>query len=300
MLLLFLGSCIIEDANVVVPANPRQVVVNSFLTPDSLIKANLTYSVNLDEPNEFDPVEDALVIIYENGLYLDTLIYKGLGNYFSSYFPKPLNKYRIEIKTNDGDLVTASSFMPEKPKIGIEKIELLPCSNSNFEYSDSFIITFNLYETPKGYDYWFGFLETANEGRCFPYTEKASFCPIQIMYSTDSRISKFNKSTFPSLVCSNKIVEEFDLEAYITKYSLMTDNGPISFITSSFKKDDYFLSAVAASDDYSKYYKSVISNLNYEYGKDENPFNSPEIIYSNISGGLGIFSCYNRVVIKIE
>ncbi len=289
-------SCIIEDANVIVPAYKKEVVVNAFLTPDSLINVNLTYSINLDEPNKFVTIDDARVVIYENEFLLDTLMFVGNGNYVSEYFPLALQLYKIEIITTNGIILNAISLMPEKPMTSIKSLEKVRCGSSDKMYA----ITLDIDRTPIGYDYWFGFLATAYDSICYPNNKKAIFCPTNIVYSTDNRISKFNQSTYPYFTCENMNLKEFGIEALITKNVLDENNSPISFLQNYFYRDRYFISVVAASEEYSNYYRSIISNLNYEYGKDENPFNSPQKIYGNIDGGLGIFSCYNRVVLKIE
>ncbi len=280
----------------VVPAYQKEVVVNAFLTPDSLITVNLTYSINLDEPNKFVTIDDASIIVYENDVLLDTLTFVGKGNYVSKYFPMALQLYKIEISTANGKVLNASSLMPEKPEISIKNLEHVRCGSS----SNTFSITLDIDRSPIGYDYWFGFLETAYDSICFPHKEKAIYCPTHIMHSTDNRISKFNQSTYPAFTCEDMNLKEFGIEALVTKSVLTKNRSPISFLVHYFRRGDYFISVVAASQEYSNYYKTVISNLNYEYGKDENPFNSPQKIYGNIEGGLGIFSCYNRVILKIE
>jgi len=112
------------------PNNYKQaIVMNSLITPDEPISVTLTLTmpiapssynhdslgipISLTEPTYID---DALVIVFEDGQVLDTLSFED-GIYISEKTPKVGSQYKIEASSAKYGDCSASTYLPALPGI---------------------------------------------------------------------------------------------------------------------------------------------------------------------------------------
>lgn len=72
------------------PEHKPQLVVNAMFGPDSVWQAHVTASQDINTPTAAQPVTDATVVIWENGLPIDTLLHDSADLYRSLRGRKPL------------------------------------------------------------------------------------------------------------------------------------------------------------------------------------------------------------------
>ncbi|MCF8363881.1 MAG: DUF4249 domain-containing protein [Prolixibacteraceae bacterium] len=118
LLLLFLGATLFSSCEKDVTFDfdrPVKLCLNCILNPDSTITARLTLSRNIENTTTFQPVDDATIVLYENGIELGTLTSGSEGNYYLDYHPESQNEYEIAVLHPDFENLTASTIVPQKP-----------------------------------------------------------------------------------------------------------------------------------------------------------------------------------------
>lgn len=98
---------------------PR-LVVNSILTPDTIIMAHLSQSrFLLGEQNEMPAVENGEVNLWVNGESEGTLRHIAAGFYVSTFRPSPDDFIHIEAGAQDFHPVSAETFIPATPDFAV-------------------------------------------------------------------------------------------------------------------------------------------------------------------------------------
>ncbi len=81
-----------------------------------------------------------------------------------------------------------------------------------------------------------------------------------------------------------------EVSLFVSYYPVMNKNNQTNY------KEEYWLEITGMSEDYYKYQKSYIKQVN----NLDNPFSSVVEVYSNIQNGVGIFAGYNRQMIHFH
>lgn len=112
--LLILSILACEQAiEIELPPHNSRLVVNSFIAPGEPLSLKLSASSFL-LVNNTNGIEDALVLLYENDQFVDTLIPHEGGYYSSGEFIPTANKsYEIRIDHPDYPSVSAQDYLPE-------------------------------------------------------------------------------------------------------------------------------------------------------------------------------------------
>ena len=127
--LCMLAACQ-SQVNYDFPNNYKQaIVMNSLITPDEPISVTLSltmpissdsydhdslgFPISLKEPTYID---DALVIVFEDGQVLDTLSYED-GIYISEKMPKAGSQYKVEASSAKYGDCSAGTYLPALPEI---------------------------------------------------------------------------------------------------------------------------------------------------------------------------------------
>lgn len=297
--------------------NPM-LVVSSFITPDSAIKAELTQSrFFLDEDfgefggYQFDKVTNADFSLYVNGAFKKKLIHAGSGIYLSDYKPNPGEEIKIEVSATGFTSVSGTSVLPAKPLI----LKVDTSSVTEKQYS----IGYNNYG-----DYGYNGQDTLSE---FTYKKTSfrvkfkddgnekNYYRLMVLKRTyyqdaviDTYLSKFEDIVFGNQQ-SNDIGNLFEFSSNNYNYDTFSDdllNGKeydLKFSSSKiidqknyyddsqFRKEvrsTFYIYIQEISFDYFMYARSssAAENMN------ENPFVEPVQIYSNIKNGIGVLGSY--------
>jgi hypothetical protein len=280
LLLLFFGVTLFPSCEKEVTFDfdkPAKLSLNCILNPDSTITVRLTLSRNIENDSTFQPIDDATIVLYENGTELGTLTPAGEGNYYLDYYPESQNEYKIIVIHPDFENLTAVTMVPQKPDVTFTPDTLKRIEQTEWYWLD---INFVIHDLPGKNNYWLYEKRTVhgvtNTGGGFQNI-KAPF------------IDDFNRSTEPESKFG------FAYNYYVRISDTGYDGEKMAFKLETVS--DGLINFLSADEHYDKYIKSSVkARMNSE---DELPFKEPVQIYSNIENGYGIFGACAITIIKL-
>lgn len=253
------------------PETEPKIVVNSFFTENSRIKVHLSESIGPVGGAPPD-ITDALVVVKENGVIIDTM-YLESGYYYSHILAEKNSNYALEITVPGMQSVFCKDIIPEKTIL-----QSYVCTDSIYIDGDGFIIN----ELELDFDDLPGssFYEVELEAHDVVHNYKMGLWFMKnsdpIITSTglldyNPRTLIFKDDMFDGKHCSVKIY--FATQAYL----------------------DYSLKIIFRSVSES-YYKYKEKQFAYLYSLENDIFSGmsePINLYSNITGGYGVFAGYS-------
>ncbi|SRR4030043_328411 len=253
------------------PEADTKIVVNSFFTDNSRIKVHLSRSIGILE-STFPECTDALVMVRENDIIIDTM-YMESGYYYSHFLAEKNNNYALEIITPDLDTVFCEDIIPEKTIL-----QSYVCADSILIDEDGMIINelkldFQDLPGPSFYEVELEAKDVIHNYKMGLWFKKNSDPVITstglLDYNPGTLI--FTDKMFDGKQCSVKIY--FATQAYL----------------------DYNLKIIFRSVSKS-YYKYKEKQFAYLFSLDSDIFfgmSEPISLYSNVTGGYGIFAGYS-------
>jgi hypothetical protein len=302
------------------PQGKKQLVLNSILHPDSIIKVSLTKTLPMGTTgSDFPVVENAEIKLYEDDVLIGRPAFQD-SVYMLDYQPKAGSTYRVKVEVPGFPLVKASDRMPEV-------VEASTC----FELSDRYDLDFvganaiqHIYiQDPIGIEnsYWFYKptikLSDRNCDKTSGQIKITDDCMEVVpgdhppMYYSFSTVpDRFN--SYIDVLSGGITVYDF----YIRVEDQSFDGQQIHFdMAGNYfpnqpednSEDDWYnnLQLINASQHYDRYLKSAVTYaLRSDLYTDEDisfkPFSEIIQSYSNVENGTGIFGAYNSVSIAIE
>ena len=288
------------------------LVVSSFVTPDSVIKAEVTKSrFFLDEGYVFDRVTNADFNLYVNGILKGKLTHTGSGIYESGYKPHPGEEIKIEVAAQGFTTISGTSVIPAQTPIlkvdtssVIEKEYYIGSKggyggmNSQDTLSEltlkkiSFRVKFKddgdkrnnyrlvvrkrIYYEDSALDVYLGNFEDIVFGN-----QQTNDIGSLFEFSRNN----YNYDTFADDLLNGK---EYELKFYNI---ITVDQKDFSGYESQFRKElrsTYFIYLQQISPDYYLYARSSSAAANLS----GNPFTEPVQIHSNIKNGIGVLGSY--------
>lgn len=253
------------------PETDSKIVINSFFTDNSPIKVHLSKSLGILE-NNFPECTDATVIVRENGIIIDTM-YQESGYYYSHIQAEKNKNYALEITAPGMETVLCEDVIPENTIL-----QSYVCADSIYIDGDGFIINeLKLdFEDPAGpsfyevelkatdvvHNYETGLWFMKNSDPIITSTGLLDYNPRTLIFTDDM---------FDGKHCSVKIY--FATQTYL----------------------DYKLKIIFRSVSES-YYKYKEKQFGYLFSLENDIFrgmSEPINLYSNITGGYGIFAGYS-------
>jgi hypothetical protein len=293
LLVIVLVSCVKEIP--LAEGDIDAIVVNSIISPDSVVKVNLTKVRGFSERITF--VSDAIVCLFENDSLIRTLNYSSNGWYVSNYFPVEGQKYRVEIISNQKEL-SAETTVPQKTQIISANYSLYDHINDvgeNYKTSKS-KVTF--YDNPNQENYYEVFLARITNGTLCYY-----------LYPKPNNIS------FGALIDDPVILNEGNQDYEPTSYFFSDElfNGDTITITFPGGGDAYYIDDIFMPDSRKTYL--ILRSISKEYynfrkfwtrhyynQQNGKPVSDPMMLlfvgepvemYSNIDNGYGVFIAYS-------
>jgi hypothetical protein len=252
------------------PPTDSKVVVNSFFTEDSQIKIHLSKSIGILD-NIVPECTDAKVIMRENNIIIDTMYYQS-GYYYSHILAETNKNYALEIIVPGMDTVFCEDIIPEKIFL-----QNCVCTDSVLIDEDGMVINelkldFQDLAGPSFYE-----VELTATDIISNYNWRLWFKKNSDPIITSTGLLDYNPKTliftdkmFDGKHCSVKIYFAFDWDRNI--------NIKITFRSIS-----------------ESYYKYKEKQFAYLFSLENDIFSGmsePINLYSNITGGYGIFAGY--------
>jgi hypothetical protein len=265
IILASLNSCkkVIE---IDLPITDSKVVVNSLFTDGELIKVHLSKSINVLD-NAIPVIDDATITLLKDNAVTDTLFYNG-GYYYSHINAERGKEYSLIISVPDMDSVICRDIIPEKTIL-----QNYILTDSVLIDEDGFVINelqldFHDFVGPNFYEI------ELSAGNPFIWFRKNSDPIITstglLDYSPKTLI--FTDKMFDGKSCSVKV--------YYAVQSVESDyNLKITFRS--------------ISESYFKYKEKQFAYLFSLENDIFSGMSEPIQLYSNITGGYGIFAGYS-------
>lgn len=259
--LILLTSCEKVVTDVEIPKAEKKVAVFCVISPlDSFIEADITYSAPVFESGTVSTITDATVTIKGNGTSALLTYSPERATYKLSttlFSVKEGEVYELEVKTPRGEMVTATCKVPLN---NTPIISVEPSRRKVDIETYTYKLTVKWQDDPSVVNYY------------RIYAEQQSF-----FMGTEGFIDDKGSTMFTDENSNGNLLN------VAHRYDYDASNG-----AGSTKYNVYLLN----TDEH--YYKYHEGRLRYE---GDNPFVEPNIIYSNIKGGLGCFGAY--VVSKV-
>ena len=303
---LGLYSCV-EEVEISIPGISSQIALNGLLHPDSSITISLTKTTAIkDTTKQFGVIDNALVIVFENGVLLDTLVHQAAGVYRLETYPLPNRKYTVNAQIPGYPTISASDTVPLKPTVDACYARFTSSLNDN--YVD--VVT-TIEGVQSNYNqYWLAltiqdYFRIQDAGLAYDssqtYEEK-----IPYLLSNTPLGDNFNATLDYSF-------QRYGYRDYL-RIKPFESTLPIDIMVGF--TDDFYrykrmpqltsdqrleVHIIAASQEFDRYFKSsILSYLNNDAAEGPNLFSEQVKVYSNIENGIGIFAAYNTATVDVS
>jgi hypothetical protein len=278
---LFTGCELVVDVDI--PIEQRQLVLNSFFTPDSVWRAKLSASQHILDDGPYELVEDAQIIVMDGEDTIDTLTYDSLGYYTSNNGKPAYNKsYTIRATAANYRPVESTSSCP-KP-ITAEFSSLQTGVGEIQEPVHSFTIKF--IDSPERDFYQV--MAIAEYRQTNPYTGQGFLNRYNAhIWSEDPAINAKEIANSEGFFFSDALFNG-------KEFSLNVKMSPNHWGTST--KIKYYVFLRSLNEDYYRY-KTTSLLQNYT---SSDPFAQPVKVFNNIENGFGIFAGYSQAAFQYE
>lgn len=287
------------------PPYQKKAVLTGLLFPDSAISIRLTYTAPANTTTAYETINDARVQLFEDGQMVGTLPHRGEGFYRTPTLPKPGHIYRVIAAVPGYGQLDAEDRMPNRP-IGTLIVEKQGSGNVNNNPD------FKLKLKPvDGFaTYWFSFYVTKREtifsDGCTTYPGQPQTKPCttsnvlrsqqNYILTNSGYLDRFNAvydsatgnylfNTFVRYESAVVLGETVDLT--FTTFNQLANPPDRN------KGEINTIDLIASGPNYDKFLRSAIqAQINQITGSDNllnNPFAEITPVYTNVSGGLGIF-----------
>lgn len=287
-------------------------VLNSAISPDTVVMASVSHTVFFADYRDVDPtIRDADVDLYVNDKFqekmvwtVDTLLKAG-GIYRSTYQPATGDKIKIEAHTSFGD-ASGEDIVPESTAITDVKLSYIQFEDQNstvhgpggvshpIKYKITYDITFK--DDPDKRNYYCIRLETLSGYSLYgiiDYSEDAVFVaqrPIIDSSAPDKTIFGRYGLTFTDDIINGK--------QYTMRITETEDSDNIHHGKHNYRR----IVLYSLSEAYYKYLTGILNKNNtsitgtlIDFG-----FSEPLPHYSNISGGLGMLATLQSNIYTLD
>jgi hypothetical protein len=279
--LFLFTACQQEDLEI--PDTGRKIVINGLIATDTLLNVYINKSAYIIStgPVFHSDLENADVNFYQNSIRIDSLYHFNMGintstifyagNYWSkSVFPLPGMEYKIVAKVPGLPDATATTTIPD-----LVRIERVDTSRIIFGFhGHNYRMIFNIEFTDPANETNYYLFRMSSFGFKFN-SHNNSFASQDPIIEEEM---KNGSNSIEGVVFSDKLINGQKHNLTVSTNGSFSSNGP--------KKTIMYLRLYSITDEYFKY----IQTLNLYNAKKGNPLAEPVIVYSNITGGLGIFA----------
>jgi hypothetical protein len=289
--LLLQTAC--QPEQISLPDTGRKIVLNGLINSDSLICVSVSKSIYVSDSDMVGKdLDNAKVYLYQDGLLIDSLkhdfkvnYWNIFGNYSSKKVkPVPGKEYRIVAKVPGLPDVSATAILPNPVKI--EKVDTTAIR----------FVTYRVIIDGKEYISYEDALK-CNIQFSDPLDE-TNYYLFEVFYKISYQIPIYSRY----FTCKDPVVEEYMYDGEINSgqeqligvvFSDKVINGktysltlPISVSTTNGPREVIYFRLYSISENYYKY----IRTLNLYNAKHGKPLSEPVQVFSNITGGYGIFA----------
>jgi hypothetical protein len=286
------------------------LVVNSFVSPDSVVSANVSESkFFLEEENTIAGVENATVSVYVNGTYKEKMTHTDNGNYKGTYIPSIGEIIKLLITVPSKTDVSCEDKVLTRPEL-VSVDTTVTSKQYYYNYTVKDVINKDgskgyVYDTISiqmysDYEFKIKMKDNGSEKNYYRLAVLTKYTyPDGTVYYADSYISdnvdpeayssdplKTGDDSNPFCVFSDDIINGKD---YTMKLKL-SENSTKYFDKSHNDKTEIIISLQQISKDYYLYLRTRTAS------NEDDVFSEPVQIHCNVKNGLGVFGSYSSSV----
>lgn len=263
------------------PEHQPQLVLDCTFQPDSLMRAQVSFSRAIQDTTTLAAVENALLLVYEDGVFWDTLARTATETpwpYSSTKFPQAGRSYTLKASAPGYPAVEGSDRIPTRvPAVNVVRKDSVVGTDGSRAYSE---VSFS-FDDPAG-------LGDAYVVGIF-FKDSLEFEP-----------GVFQFQHFVLYTESDDPVLEQSFRTSVHSFSDNTFDGrrhtiKLRIYTGDLDYGDAYLGFAHVSDHYIRYMRTLSKQLDVAF----NPFAEPVIVHSNMSAKMGIFAGYAESVVPI-
>lgn len=298
--------------NLVIPDTGRKIVINGFISSDSLLNVRISKSAFISEnspdvDSNLTSLSNACVYIYQNNTKIDSLHYESVwkpktmvplssqtwfhfGNYRSkNVFPLPGTEYKIVVKTPGLPDATASTIIPNLVRIkGIDSSRFTATEDPSMPYKLGMKFNIGITDPENETNYYlFSLWKTPSRDNNRNLLFNCNDPIVEERISFNNNYAPDSREQFWSVAFTDKLIngQKYRLEVTVLGTDIgkpFYDNGDIP---NGHRKVIYFRLYSITKECFM--YIQTINLYNRNYG---NPLGNPVTVYSNIIGGYGILA----------
>jgi hypothetical protein len=264
---------------------PIEPVVYAHLNADSTVEARISHSAPVRGEFSSDrTIDDARVVLIENGEDSIRLELISEGLYQANYIPNIESQYSLWVETTYGNMLSSSIKIPAKPKVGSSYLE--PYQKEYFDYTDLLRSALKIEGAlPQFFSLKVG------------YRQANQFQSISITSVEDGVISACG-----GFDASNRAKLYFvgDLMMYGSEYKCLESDSlkiEVAFNREALPEASKNLTLKFAST--SQEFQDFESGL-IEYRAIDLFFEEPLPPYTNFDNGYGYFAAFNEVEVLLD
>ncbi len=246
-----------------------------------------------------DTVENAVIRLYENDIFKQTAFYQDSGWYNTLYIPKAGKRYRIEVEVPGFEMVTAESSVPINPVIDAFTCKLfegIDPEDWGFRNSETRLTFQDDANTSNFYELTFFNIQSGT--RINAQMVGARLDVTDLAIKTDGDLD-FNPQQF---YFSDQSFNGTSKTILLNWFGLLVNNP----VTGQQEELVFNADFKSLSPEYFNFRKSWTkhvfnqnTNLHYDDPVTLLFLGDPVVMYSNVSGGYGVFAGYNPQVKEV-
>lgn len=295
--IFFLNSCT-KKLDYDFKEQPKKLIINSILTPDSLLKVYVSSTQNILKADTII-IDNALVLLYQNNVLYDTLTYHGKGLYMpkNDLYPCERCVYKVIVKASGYPDAEAEDKMPVL-NLGYDVHITYP---SGYDQNNEPIGLFDL-----------TFKDPAGEKNYYEL----------MIYFKEFGNNKYSYLTWSDIKTDDKILkDEGDMDYYQNASGILISDKLFNGHNISIKfkilgqifnipgipTKDAFVVLRSVSESYYKYKKYLLRHLYNQNNSNslDDPLHllfssEPSNMYTNVNNGYGIFVGYSGVMKQVR
>jgi hypothetical protein len=262
-----------------VPVNPPKITLNALFNNDSVWTLQLLKSKYILDKADFQPITEATVTLFEDGIQFDELVSHGNG-----YYTSPRNKipaqgkiYQVQASASGMESIQAQSSIPSSVTPKAIELNSSDGTGSMGEFNHTVDVTFdddpsaeNFYEI----ELWMESFHIDEQ------TEDTIFHHWPIYIYTDD-------PAFDGVSSNGIVFDDKSFNGHEKKLNIKTSAFGSGTHT-------FYLHFKTLSKDLYKY----IVTTQLQENSSGDPFAQPVHVYNNIINGFGIFGGYNEKIVK--
>jgi len=288
-----------------VPERPPKLVLNAYISPDSLWHISLSHSKYVLDNRDYKEISNAEISVHENGELKENLNYQVINDqyenergFYKSNFHRPQagNVYRVEASMNGYETIWAETTIPTLVTIEQFLIDTSKIISRDYESGYKLSIAFNDPAEIRNYYQVELIARTIRAETYTVYDEEYSSKDTTVYYNNTSSIyiTPLNPAIYDDQFGYNNTVIFSDgiFNGSLFYFDFLVDEWYISpFIKqSSNENEETSLEIVLRSINEEMYLYETTADL--QDWNSGNPFAEPVPVFSNINNGYGVFGAF--------